>query len=138
MLKLWQVLVMVVLGVVMWAFVTNGIRTHPERTLDMTLALRGTLVAPIAGVFSVWLCKFVGRLKPDQLLAGVSVTGAVAMMLDGWVIRWAPEFYKASDRGLMLAGGGLLWGYGVAFAVAVAWVMWAGRKGNVPTGQAGA
>jgi hypothetical protein len=112
----------------MWAFVTNGIRTHPERALDAAHALRGFLIAPFAGMVSVWLCKLVGRLRSDQLVPGVAVTGAAAMMLDGWAIRWMPGLYRASDRGLMLSGGDLLWGYGVAFAVAVAWAAWAGRK----------
>jgi len=98
---------------------------HPERTLDAARALRGFWTAPLGGLISVWLCKAAGRLKPEQLLTGVAVTGAVAMMLDGWAMRWAPQIYRASDRGLMFAGGGLLWGYGVAFVVAVAWAAWA-------------
>ncbi|HJV43971.1 hypothetical protein [Caulobacter sp.] len=132
MLKAWQVVVTAALGVAMWGFVTHGLRAHPERALDVDLALRGTLIAPLAGLFSVWLCRFVGRLKPEQMLAGVSVTGAVAMMLDGWAIRWAPQIYGASDRSLMFAGGGLLWSYGAAFAAAVAWALIEGRASRAP------
>jgi hypothetical protein len=128
MLRLWQIVVLALLGAAMWALVTHGLRTHPDRALDTARALRGFIVAPLAGLFSVWLCKMVARLKSDQLVAGVAVTGAVAMMMDGWAIRWAPQIYLASDRGLMLSGGDLLWGYGVAFAMAVAWSQWASRR----------
>jgi hypothetical protein len=112
----------------MWGFVTLASPAHPEGAGDAARAARGVAVAPLAGLFSVWLCKFVGRLSTEQLLAGVSVVGAVAMMLDGAAIRWSPSLYGASDRALMLSAGGLLWGYGVAFAVAVAWVAWARRR----------
>lgn len=128
MLKPWQILVLVLLGIAMWALVTWGMHAHPEHALDEARQVRGRLMAPIGGAISVWLCKFVGRLKPDQLLAGVSVVGAVAMMADGAALTWFPQDYATEEKVMRIEAAGLLWGYGVAFAVAVAWTEFARRR----------
>jgi hypothetical protein len=135
MLKVWQVIVLAGLGAAMWALVTWGIHAHPERALDASRALRGSLMAPVGGVISVWLCKLAGRLSAAQLLPGVVVTGAVAMALDGWAIRWAPQLYGASDKALALSGAGLLWGYGIGLIVALLWAGWLNRKRTNAVGE---
>jgi len=117
-----QVLALSFLGVALWAMVTYRIHAHPERLLDGTRTLFGFLTAPLGGVVSVWLCKVVGRLNRQQLLTGVSVVGAVAMMLDGVVLGWFPNMYGMNEKALRLGAAGLLWGYGVAFGVAVIWI----------------
>ena len=128
MLKVWQAAALALLGVAMWGFVTWGIHSHPERVLEPGRALPGALMAPVGGLISVFLCKLTGRLSPTQLVPGVAVTGAVAMALDGWAIRWAPQLYNASDKALALAGAGLLWGYGIGLMVALIWAAWAIRR----------
>jgi hypothetical protein len=128
MLRAWQAVVMALVGAAMWAFVTFRVGAHPEAPLDQGRALVSFLTSPVVGALSVWICKAAGRLKTDQLVAGVTLTGAVAMMMDGAAIRWRPELYGLSDRALMLTGGGLMWMYGVSFAVALAWAAWAPRK----------
>jgi hypothetical protein len=83
MLRKTQICWLVLLGIALWALVTLNIRLCPESILD---PIRGTILfvaAPLGGWPSVWLCKFVGRLSTQQLLPGVALVGAVAMMLDG-------------------------------------------------------
>jgi hypothetical protein len=82
----------------------------------------------MGGWLSVWLCKIVGRLSTDQLLPGVSVVGAVAMMMDGAALKWFSSVYGFDERTLRLGAAGLLWGYGVAFAWAVIWTSRSRRK----------
>jgi hypothetical protein len=122
-----QILPLTLLSIVLWAWVTYQLRTHPEKSLDPHKALIQFLIAPIGGVVSIWLCKVVGRLGKDQILAGVSLVGAVAMMLDGFALGWTSNLYGFDEKALRLGAAGLLWGYGVAFAVALLWVRFQGR-----------
>ena len=128
MLRKTQIVLLTLLGAAMWAFVTFQIKSHPEASLDTTRGLIGFITAPIVGFLSVRLCKAVGRLSPEQILPGVSVVGAVAMMMDGAALQWFSGLYGFNEKALRLSAAGLLWGYGVAFAAAVIWVAWLQRK----------
>jgi len=121
MLKAWQVAVLIVLGVAMWGLVTYRIGANPTAVLAPKNIPLMILTAPIAGFVSVWLCKFVGRLAPEQILPGVAVVGAAAMLLDGAALRWFPGLYGSDERALRLGAADLLWGYGVGFAAALVW-----------------
>jgi hypothetical protein len=46
------------------------------------------------------------------------------MMMDGAALKWFCGLYGFDEKTLRVAAAGLLWGYGVAFAIAV---IWAGR-----------
>jgi hypothetical protein len=128
MLRKTQIIALVVLAVALWILVTLNIRLRPEHILDPVKGLIPFVTAPLAGWLSVRLCKFVGRLNQEQLLPGVSVVGAVAMMLDGAALKWFPGIYGFDEKTLRLGAAGLLWGYGVAFAVALLWVTWSQKK----------
>lgn len=121
MLKVWQVALLMLLGAAMWALVTVNIRHHPEASLRSKNVLVMLVSAPIAGFVSVWLCKVVGRLTPEQILPGVVVVGAVAMLMDGIALRWFADLYAQSDKALRLSAADLLWGYGVGLAAALVW-----------------
>jgi hypothetical protein len=125
MLRKTQMLLLVSLGVALWILVTLNIRLRPEAILDPVGGLLPFVAAPLGGWLSVWLCKFVGRLSAEQLLPGVALVGAVAMMMDGAALKWFSGLYGFDEKTLRLAAAGLLWGYGVAFAIAV---IWAGRQ----------
>jgi hypothetical protein len=128
MLRKSQIVALVLLGIALWALVTLNIRLRPEHLTDPVKGLIPFITAPMGGWLSVWLCKIVGRLSPDQLLPGVSVVGAVAMMMDGAALKWFSSVYGFDERTLRLGAAGLLWGYGVAFAWAVIWTSWSRRK----------
>ena len=121
MLRTWQVGAMVLLGAALWALVTANIRLDPAGSLDPVRGWTPFVTAPLGGLLSVWLCKRVGRLSGEQLLPGVAVVGAVAMMLDGAALKGFPSLYGFDDTALRLNAAGLLWGYGVAFGVAAIW-----------------
>jgi hypothetical protein len=117
-----QIFLLVSLGIALWILVTLNIRLRPDSLLDPIEGLIPFATAPLAGWLSVWLCKFVGRLSKDQLLPGVALVGAVAMMMDGAALKWFSGVYGLDEKTLRIGAAWLLWGYGVAFAVAVIWV----------------
>jgi hypothetical protein len=121
MLKLWQVAALTGLGIVLWGFVTFGIHANPAAVIAPDKGVRGLIMGPVGGVVSVLLCKLAGRLGDDEIVLGVCVVGAVAMVLDGIALRWLPALYTGDERVLHLAGADLLWGYGVGLLAALAW-----------------
>lgn len=122
MLRNRQIYALVSLGFALWLLVALNIRLRPEAISDPVRGLLPFVLAPLGGWLSVWLCKIVGQLSADQILPGVGIVGAVAMMMDGAALKWFSGIYGFDERILRLGAAGLLWGYGVAFAVAVVWV----------------
>jgi len=121
MLRKTQVFLLVSLGSALWLLVTVNIRLRPDAIVDPIRGLIPFVAAPLGGWLSVWLCKLVGRLSAKQLLPGVALVGAVAMMMDGAALKWFSGLYGFDEKMLRVAAAGLLWGYGVALAVAVIW-----------------
>ena len=115
--------------VMMWAGVTYQIKHNPHP--GETRELMRFLMAPVGGVISVWLCKVVGRLTNEQLLAGTALVGGIAMMLDGIALRWFHGLYGFDEQMLRVAAAGLLWGYGIAYLVAIVWINLARKKNLV-------
>lgn len=126
MLRKSQIAVLTLLAIMMWAGVTYQIKHHPHPS--ETREWMRFLMAPVCGVISVWLCKVVGRLSNEQLLAGTALVGGIAMMLDGFVLRWFHGLYGFDEQTLRVAAAGLLWGYGVAYLVAIVWINLARKK----------
>lgn len=62
----------------------------------------------------------VGALRTDQLVAGVAVADAAALICDGVAFTWFPGLYGAPDADLRLGAAWLLWGVGVTLVWAVA------------------
>jgi hypothetical protein len=122
MLRKTQISLLVLLAIALWILVTLNIRLRPDSLLG---PIRGSIpfvAAPLGGWLSVWLCKLVGRLSTQQLLPGVALVGSVAMMMDGVALKWFSSVYGFDEKILRVAAAGLLWGYGVALAVAIIWV----------------
>jgi hypothetical protein len=134
MLKIWQIGALALLGVALWILVTVNIRLMPNSFTDPLLGAIAFILALPAGWVSVWLTKLVGRLTWDQLLPGVSIVAAVAMMMDGAALRWFSTVYSLNDTTVRLGAAWLLWGYGVALGVAV--VMAARARRNMAVAKA--
>lgn len=132
MLRKTQIYSLVSLGIALWLLVTVNIRLRPDALVDPVQGLLPFVTAPLGGWLSVWLCKVVGRLSAEQLLPGVALVGAVAMMMDGAALKWFSGLYGFDERILRVASAGLLWGYGVAFAIAVIWAARLGPATKAP------
>ncbi|WP_197421651.1 DUF5367 family protein [Sphingobium sp. CCH11-B1] len=68
---------------------------------------------------SIVIIRAIAGLTADQLIAGVSVVGTVAMMIDGAVLHWWPAIYGKSETVVRLGAAWLLWGYGVSLGIAL-------------------
>jgi hypothetical protein len=119
MLMLGQIGRLVALSLVLWVVatlcidLTPGALTHPIR------GAVGFVASLPIGWLSVLSARYVGRLAPRQLLAGVGLVGALAMMIDGVALRWLPSVYGSDPVAVRLGTAWLLWGYGVSLAIAV-------------------
>lgn len=118
MLKWNQIFILILLGAIFWVAATAYIRLLPSALVDPVQGPVGFLATfPIAWA-SVWLTKVIGKLKPAQLVPGVAVVCAFAMMVDGAALRWFPSVYALNDLVLRLGAAWLLWGYGLSLAIA--------------------
>lgn len=70
-----------------------------------------------------WLLVRLGRqtatLAPEQIVPGVAVAAAAALLCDGLALTWAPRLYGADAASILPAAAWLLWGVGACFAVAL-------------------
>ena len=120
MLMLGQIGRLVALSLALWAAATLYIDLLPGELTHPIRGAVGFLASLPIGWLSVLLARYVGRLAPRQLLAGVGLVGALAMMIDGVALRWFPSMYGADPVAVRLGAAWLLWGYGVSLAIAVA------------------
>lgn len=106
-----QVASMVAFGLVFWLVAALFIRLAPFGLFDRAegTILLFALTVPLAWI-SVQFAKWIAVLAPDQLLPGVAVASAAAMLCDGIGLIWW-SLYGEGDR---LAGAAwLLWGVGL-------------------------
>ena len=106
-------------SLLLWAVAAAAIRFLPGLFTDPVQGgLSFVTTVPVAWL-SVVLTRRIGSLDRDHLLAGVGLVGAVAMMVDGLVLHWAPSIYGAQDTTVRLGAAWLLWGYGVSRLIAL-------------------
>lgn len=119
MLRASQVLILVIVSLAYWALATLYIRYAPTALRGPISAAASFALAAPVGWASILLARRLGGLSPTQLLPGISVVGASAMMIDALVLRWAPQVYGTDNAAVLRGAAWLLWGYGVSFAIAV-------------------
>jgi hypothetical protein len=113
-----QFLVLTVLGVAFWALATAQIRWLPN-SITGSVAGGVTFVTSVpVGWLSVRIAQRCASLSREQLPAGILITGATAMMIDGALLHWAPQVYGPAETTVRLGAAWLLWGYGFAFGIA--------------------
>ncbi|HEV2533202.1 hypothetical protein [Phenylobacterium sp.] len=119
MLRPSQIAILTLVGLAFWAAATVSIRWSAYGLLDPT---RGALMFATAlpvGWLSVRATRSAARLAREQLAAGVLLAGAVAMLVDGAALRWAPQVYGDTEQLVRLGAAWLLWGYGVSLVLAL-------------------
>ena len=120
-----QTIRLVFVALALWLVATAYIRYLPDAfTGEVPGSLGFVTSFPMAWA-SIWLVQRLGALAPGQLLSGVSLVGAAAMMIDGAALRFFPQAYGSDPLVLRLGAAWLLWGYGVSLGIAL---IWAGRS----------
>lgn len=113
-LNLRQLSILAALGAILWlgaalllgALAPLGIYEGMAR-----VALYAAIV-PGTWPFVLLLIRAAG-LARRQALGGVAVALAVAMLLDGLALAWAPGLYGTTEAHVAGAGATILWGAGV-------------------------
>ena len=119
MLTVTQVGRLVTLSLVLWVAATLYIDLLPGALIHPIRGAVGFITTLPVGWLSVLLARYIGKLAPRQLLPGVGLVGALAMMIDGVALRWFPAVYGSEPTVIRLGAAWLLWGYGVSLAIAV-------------------
>lgn len=114
-----QILILPMLSIVFWTLATAYIRFLPGAFAGPLPGAIGFITTlPIAWL-SVLLTRSIARLSSAQILPGVALVGALAMLIDGVMLRWFSSVY-ADDASLVRLGAAwLLWGYGASLCVAL-------------------
>jgi hypothetical protein len=113
-----QLIVLIIVGVAFWALAAAQIRWMAASITGPVLGVISFLTSVPIGWLSVRITRRCASLSLEQLPAGILLAGGIAMMIDGAVLHWAPQVYGPVETGVRLGAAWLLWGYGVAFAIA--------------------
>jgi hypothetical protein len=119
MLKASQIAILAAVAAAFEIVTALYIRWFPDTFTDPVRGAIAFAAAIPVGWLSVRLLQRAARLLPEQLLAGVCLVGALAMIADGVVLHWVPGLYGHDDTVLRFASAWLLWGYGVSIAIAL-------------------
>ena len=109
-----QVSILAALGAGLWlgaalllrALAPLGVHDEGARVILYVAIVPGTWP------FVLLLIRAAG-LARRQALTGVAVALAVAMLLDGLALAWAPWLYGTTEAHVAAAGATILWGAGV-------------------------
>ncbi|CAN7474897.1 hypothetical protein LJR225_003262 [Phenylobacterium sp. LjRoot225] len=118
MLRTNQIAVLVGLSLALWILATLYIRFLPDAFVDPFQGNLGFAASVPMAWLSVWLVRRAGRLEAAELVPGVAIVGAVAMMIDGAALRWSPGVYGDDPLAVRLGAAWLLWGYGLSLGLA--------------------
>ena len=106
-------------GVLLWFAAAMAIRFAPD-----TMFARGTAIAcafaaalPL-GWLAVWATRRIASLSPAQVLPGVVIACASAMLCDGIGFTWT-SIYGADHPDLVPAAAWLLWGVAIILVIAI-------------------
>lgn len=115
-----QLVILAASGAVLWLVAALALRAlAPLGVYDG--AARGVLYAVIVPgtlPFVVLLPRVAGMPRAQTVMA-VAVALAVALLLDGAALAWAPWLYGTTAAQIAGAGATILWGAGVFLALAL-------------------
>lgn len=74
---------------------------------------------------TIWLVQRLGGLRRDQIVFGMALGSAVAIICDGAAIAWAPWLYGGVSPDLHRAAAWLLWTVGIGLV----WAFLAEKRG---------
>lgn len=117
-LTLGKTLALVAIGLILWFVAAIILRTiAPMGALEGT-ARAVTYAFVILGTLPcVILTRQLVQLRHNQVVIGIAVATATALLVDGVVVAWFPFVYSAEIRHVANCAAAILWGAGVALAL---------------------
>lgn len=109
-----QLSILAALGAILWLGAALLLRALAPLGVYDGLARVALYAAIVPGTwpFVLLLVRAAG-LARRQALSGVAVALAVATLLDGLALAWAPGLYGTTEAHVAGAGAAILWGAGV-------------------------
>jgi hypothetical protein len=114
-----QTLILVVIGAALWFLAAVILRIiAPMGALEgATRGLTYALVIPGTLPF-VALTRILAGLRHDQMVTGIAVVTATALLIDGIVVAWFPVVYGGALPQVTNSEAAILWGAGVGLVLA--------------------
>lgn len=114
-----QTILLMAIGAALWLFAAMILRiVAPMGALEGSArAMTYALIIPGTLPF-VWLTQLLAKLRCDQIAIGVAVVTATALLIDGIVVAWFPVIYGSELPQVTNCAAAILWGAGVAMALA--------------------
>lgn len=116
-----QFAISVIVGIFLWALAALILRVvGPMGALDRTARALSFLVVIPGSIPFVWLLGRLATLRGHALVLGVAAAIMAAAFCDGIALSWARWIYGDTPAQLAGSGATILWGIGVALAIAFA------------------
>ncbi|MBY0519555.1 MAG: hypothetical protein K2P79_03915 [Sphingomonas sp.] len=111
----------IIVGIVLWALAALILRViGPMGALDGTARALSFLVVIPGSIPFVWLMGRLAALRGQALVLGVAAAIMAAAFCDGIALSWVRWIYGDTPAQLAGSGATILWGIGVALAIAFA------------------
>ncbi len=115
-----QIVILIIYGAVLWLLAAMLVRTlGPAGALDGIWRLV-TYAAVVPGtVPALLLARKLARIARDQMLAGIAIVTATALLLDGIAHAWFPALYGTDPILIVKGAAAIFWGAGVGLVLAL-------------------
>jgi hypothetical protein len=114
-----QVATLIAIGSALWAITALYIRLLPQAFLDPLWGPVMFAATPVSIWLNVLLVRQLAGLSKPQILPGVCLVGAVALILEGLGMRWIPIVYNIDAELLRSGAAWVFWGYGLSLGIAL-------------------
>lgn len=108
-----QVAVIAAAGVGFWYLGATVVSLGSAWGIFGPLASIATFAVNVPATWlAVVLIVTLARLRPEQIVPGISLGLAIATLLDGMALTWMPRLYGSDPTQLTLGAATILWGAG--------------------------
>jgi hypothetical protein len=119
MLSTRQVTILIAIGLSLWGLSALYIRLVPQAFLEPLWGTVMFIATPVSIWLNIGLVRRMAWLSKAQILPGVCVVGAVALMSEALGMKWLPFIYNADPDLLRSGSAWVFWGYGLSLGFAL-------------------
>ncbi len=115
-----QIFLLVVMGLVFWYIGATCVRMGSEiGAFGSKTSILSYAAGFLIGWVTVIILKIIAKLKPNQIIPGCCIGGAVATFCDGIAITWTPWLYGTDPLQISLGAAWILWNIFTLFGAAI-------------------